>query len=186
MVIKPQDGYHRLFAWLSVVLVIISLFMFIALVLPDTELSFSEKIILAILFPCYFALIFVPMYVSGARTFTLDAAGCTVSLGPLHKLYPWDKMKTKCIDNFATAIEVRGSADNRPGKGITLCVHRTRRPCFVPVELYCAFRHPFSYVYFQFIPVNQQNREPVGYEANKKEILTLLEGWGVHLRERKF
>ena len=144
--------------------------------------SFWDGVSIILLIVVLFAVCFVPLAIASSRTFVLDENGCTVSLWRFQKTYRWEDMKTKQQENFGAAWRSIGWMN----EGIVFCVHRTKRPLIIPVVYYCAFRHPFSYIYIEF-----KKKKPDGttqsslYAIDEQELKTHLNEWGVQLDKRR-
>lgn len=121
------------------------------------------------------------------KTVELCPEGYRVSFLGVQRLYAWEKVKIKSIED-CTKVIGRRNTELYP-ECLLLSVHKTKRPRWCnPVE-FCVFTHPFSNVYACFKPEKEGMAILYGtvevIVIDKQELLDTLQAYGVELDPAK-
>jgi len=122
------------------------------------------------------------------KTVELCPEGYWVSFCGVRRLYRWENVKTKRLEDY-TRVWSKNFNNARFPEGAIFSIHEKKRPKWLHPALFCGLTHPFSsfYVCFQ---VFQVETEKSWYEyrylddyvvVDKKELLDTLESFGVKL-----
>ena len=121
------------------------------------------------------------------KTVELCSEGYRVSFLGVQKLYRWENVKIKRIEDCTKVLGRRNTA--LYPDCLFISVHKTQRPQWCnPVE-FCVFTHPFSNVYACFKPARGGAAALLGtiecVVIDKHELLDVLKSFGVELQDSK-
>lgn len=119
------------------------------------------------------------------KTTELCAEGYWVSFCGVRRLYRWEDVKTKRLEDYSKVMD-RSFNNARFPEGAIFSVHKLKRPKWMHPALFCGLTHPFSSFYVSF-QVQQKKRWHEYYYiddyviVDKKELLDTLESYGIKL-----
>lgn len=90
--------------------------------------------------------IYVLMYIALGRTIIMDENGCEVCLGKYKKMYLWDELQVKRVEDYRYTLSYKYPYLS----GVIFSPRKIYKPRWLDPVLYNAFVHPLSFFYVYF------------------------------------
>lgn len=119
------------------------------------------------------------------KTVELCPEGYWVSFCGVRRLYRWEDVKTKRLEDYAKVID-RNFNNARFPEGAIFSVHKANRPQWMHPAIFCGLTHPYSSFYVCFQVQTEKSWYAYRYLddyviVDKKELLDTLGSYGVKL-----
>lgn len=171
MKIKSSKEYYGIIGLLFCC--IVAVFYLVLRIADDFRFSSVVMILLSIIVFRY--------WISVGRTLIMDSEGCTVQFLWFHRNYKWEKLETKCVEDYSNSCGYRDPYI----AGALFSEKRIKKPRWLKPAIYSMLVHPFSCFFVYFDPDIQYKkwdyRCPDIYVVDEGEFRNKMQAWSVEL-----
>lgn len=124
------------------------------------------------------------------RTIELCPEGYWVLLWGIRRLYTWERVRVKCLEDYSGVIHKRRNNRLYP-EGAFFTTGKVKRPKWMEPSMFCALTHPYSSFYVAFSSgkkigiIEKYYLVDEYFIVDKQELLTVLASYGVELDPAK-